>query len=249
MKKMISLLAVLALACQLNAQIYISPGSNVFIPAGKAVSFDSLTITPTANLTLSDIIIKKSHTPVEGSFGKSVARVYMVESPSAAPNPVLQLQGTVGMYVKDSDLNGNQKESLEITYYDGNEYVMANGSSVELASGYVSKLFGSSTNFSIITAASKTSVNTNQQLNKDLAFRLYPNPARGQFFLSLDEAISEAVVVRIHDISGKEIFRRQLDRIKSEPMLISIDDWASGMYIVVIETSPGALSQKLTVHQ
>jgi len=249
MKKMISLLATLALACQLNAQIYISPGSTIFIPAGKAVSFDSLTITPTANLTLSDMVIKKSYTPVEGAFGKSVARVYVVESPSAAPNPVLQMQGTVGMYVKDSELNGNQKESLEITYFDGSEYIMSTGSSVELASGYVSKLFGNSTNFSIITAASRTTVNTSQQLNKDLAYRLYPNPARGQFFLSFNEVVSEAVVVSIYDLSGKEMFRRRLDSFKSEPMLISTENWASGLYIVVVETSDGVLSKKLIVQQ
>jgi hypothetical protein len=78
-------------------------------------------------------------------------------------------------------------------------------------------------------------------------FSIYPNPARTQFNLAFTKALSGPCVVRIHDVSGREVYMKRLDAFNAPNLVVNTSDWASGMYTVLVETPEGAMSRKLVV--
>jgi glucose/arabinose dehydrogenase len=76
-------------------------------------------------------------------------------------------------------------------------------------------------------------------------FSLYPNPAKGEFFLKNSAAIP-LKAIQIIDLTGKVIHAQKLN--ESETNTISISGIAKGIYLVTLETQTGKLLQsKLAV--
>lgn len=80
-------------------------------------------------------------------------------------------------------------------------------------------------------------------------FNIFPNPASNQFNLVFTQPVDGTCIVRVHDISGREMFNSRLDGIGSPNLMINTSGWASGMYTVLVETPNGAMSRKLMVQE
>jgi len=72
--------------------------------------------------------------------------------------------------------------------------------------------------------------------------RLYPNPANQ--FLRIDSDLSDRVVVHLFSPSGKSLYRDQL-LPNQHGLRISLDQWASGLYLVRLSTSQGSYVRKV----
>ena len=78
-------------------------------------------------------------------------------------------------------------------------------------------------------------------------FTIFPNPASGQFTLSPGALVKGAYVVRIHDITGRQMYTSRNDAYSTPNLFINTSGWASGMYTIIVETPEGAMSRKLMV--
>lgn len=81
----------------------------------------------------------------------------------------------------------------------------------------------------------------------DDAVNLYPNPASTEIFIDLDLAqLSDADVV-IMDITGKIIYTESLQRIQDETLHVSMENQASGIYMVVIKTDTKLITREFVL--
>lgn len=76
---------------------------------------------------------------------------------------------------------------------------------------------------------------------------LYPNPASTEIFIDLDIAQLTDADVIIMDITGKTIYTQSLDRIQNETLHISMEDLASGVYMVVIKTDTNIITKEFVL--
>ncbi len=125
-----------------NAQLGIG-ADGLTIQSGTHFFVDSLTLNPSAAITLTNQTVTLSSLAVPGT-PPSVGRVYLFSAP-------FDFSGTAGLYYKDSELNGNEESSLQIAY--GNPaYTVTTTSTANPAINYLSSLF-SATGIDRITAA------------------------------------------------------------------------------------------------
>lgn len=82
--------------------------SSLTIKSGTLFSADSLVLTPSADLTLVSNAILESPTPVSTNPNPTINRVYYLNSP-------VSFTGTMQIYYKTSELNGNAEASLFLT--------------------------------------------------------------------------------------------------------------------------------------
>jgi len=79
-----------------------------------------------------------------------------------------------------------------------------------------------------------------QRLVHDI--RLYPNPASQ--WLRIDSGVSERVEVTLFSPSGKSLYRDQL-LPNQQGLVIPLDRWAGGLYLVRLSTSQGSYVRKV----
>lgn len=72
---------------------------------------------------------------------------------------------------------------------------------------------------------------------------IYPNPARSKITIHLP-AKSNSTIVRIYELQGIEIFS---SRFNSQRTTVSIEGFASGLYLCIIETDSSVYQVKLIV--
>jgi hypothetical protein len=78
------------------------------------------------------------------------------------------------------------------------------------------------------------------------AFALSPNPARGVVSVTLAEAAARGTVLRVHDVAGREVLRREL-AAGTQKVALSVADYPSGTYFVTLTTTDGTGTQRLVV--
>jgi alpha-tubulin suppressor-like RCC1 family protein len=82
----------------------------------------------------------------------------------------------------------------------------------------------------------------NPTFEKEVAFSLYPNPARDVVTINYDLAFSDSVV-EVYDIAGRSISKNVLSSSSGEIQL-NTTTYAAGMYIVVVKQDSVILAQK-----
>jgi len=125
MKTIIFFLAVLV--CSLpgrSQQTIISAGSSptLFIKAGTVVGADSLVLTPSSDFTFSSNTLTVSPTAVSLVPAPSISRVYSLTSQ-------INFTGTIQLYYKPSELNGNPESALQYTDSSVGSFWLASPSS------------------------------------------------------------------------------------------------------------------------
>jgi hypothetical protein len=80
--------------------------------------------------------------------------------------------------------------------------------------------------------------------------QVYPNPAREQFYLSLDEQImSGPINIRIIDMNGRQVWSKANYQAEAPVLQIPVAGFVNGMYTVVIRSGVQVVSRRLVVAQ
>lgn len=127
------LLIMLALATALGAQAQLSVGSSesLTLPPGSTFSYDGLVLTPGSLFTLSNNAVTKSATAVTGpGAAAGINRTYVLDAP-------VNYTGTLQVYYKDDELNGNAEAVLEIYKRLATIWATTGGGLVDPALNYV----------------------------------------------------------------------------------------------------------------
>lgn len=134
MKKLLSLFLVTGIVFHAHAQTLImsvGAAKTMTVKSGTIFGADSLVLTPSADFTMSSNNLKVSATPILGSPNYSIKRVYLFGTQ-------VNYFGTVQIYYKLSELNGNTESTLR--FYDstiGSWWVTEASSSVNTTTHYV----------------------------------------------------------------------------------------------------------------
>lgn len=134
---------------QTSAQIYVGGGDGMFIKSGSTFTADSMSLSPSADLALTNITLQQSNTPAQGIGGYSISQLYTLSAP-------ISFQGTIGLFYNPLFLNGNTAATLQLAYRDTatGSWLPASSSSVNTGTSYVSNTFASPVQLSALTAAS-----------------------------------------------------------------------------------------------
>ncbi|MCE3280517.1 MAG: hypothetical protein K0S44_2708 [Bacteroidetes bacterium] len=85
-------------------------------------------------------------------------------------------------------------------------------------------------------------IGSNTEIKTD--FIIYPNPTSNKLYLQLPDA--PYLIVRLHDMLGKELFSEKLRTGRSE-MEINVDEFANGLYFISIEYDGRISSKRLVI--
>lgn len=144
---------MLLLLLAYGARAQFSSGSGFYVAPGTELFIDSLTFQPAVTaLNMVNTNISHGYTPVPpvGPGLGSIARVYEI-------SPSVTFRGNVGLYYKNTELNGNTAGLLAFAYSDGVSGFNATGATtVDNSNNYVV----ASTGVNTLTIKKITSVNS-----------------------------------------------------------------------------------------
>lgn len=116
------------------------------------------------------------------------------------------------------------------------------GLGVNASSGTASSITDQVENFDV----PESCVLATSDIVKDKAFGIYPNPAKGEFFIKTAPTVGNATIkVEILDMNGKLV--KSLDRKKNSSEAISTKGLVKGIYVVVMTEDGKSDAQKLIV--
>jgi hypothetical protein len=75
-------------------------------------------------------------------------------------------------------------------------------------------------------------------------YRLFPNPAQGEFLVERAEGISENAQIRVFSAGGRLVFQQLMS---SDKMQINTADWPAGVYFVQMLNSKKSVVELLVV--
>lgn len=139
----------------LSAQtvIHIAEGGNVYIQQNASISFDSLVLTPSADVLLSATDIAKSATVMHAATGNYIGRVYSFST------PVTNYAGSATIVYKDDELNGLDENSLLLEAFTNNHWqAFTNNISRNTIANYVTTTGLTNITLDELTLASNNSV-------------------------------------------------------------------------------------------
>lgn len=77
---------------------------------------------------------------------------------------------------------------------------------------------------------------------------IFPNPSQGEFYLRLRTRTIESLNIEIYNDLGKIIFKKQYRDLKCDTELpLSINNYASGSYYLILKTEEGELTKKILI--
>ena len=122
--------------CNAHAQLTVDPGSSLTIQNGAQIHGDGLTLIPSADFILSNVILSRSATVVHPAVNPYISRVYQFSNTSNVFSGSIQIN-----YIDGAELNGIAEADLTLNIYNGtywedypastrdaiNNYVLTNG--------------------------------------------------------------------------------------------------------------------------
>jgi hypothetical protein len=133
MKKLLNLLSI-CLPYLLHAQFVVTSGTNgITIKAFATVSIDSLIMSPSSDVMISNNQLTRSSTNQAIGAGNSIDRVYSFSSP-------ITYSGNIGFKYNDAEMAGNTEAALDIAYAasgSGSVWITTTGSSLNTAANTI----------------------------------------------------------------------------------------------------------------
>ncbi len=133
-----------------NAQFTVG-SDGLFIRSGTEVFIDSLTLQPSADLTIADNGLSVGYEPIPGSPAGSIERVYYWDAP-------VTFAGEAGIYYLPAELNGNDPSLLDVQISPTMDGSFTPGGSGSTSGNYVASVFSAGSVMQRITAASGTAL-------------------------------------------------------------------------------------------
>ena len=100
---------------------------------------------------------------------------------------------------------------------------------------------------SVITQEVNVVVTSLSELEIDLDMRLFPNPAKNEFFIEISGSLTQQLDLELYNSLGQIIlmdnFRHAGETLRS----YRLDDLATGTYFVRIHNQEGSIYQKLLI--
>jgi hypothetical protein len=148
LRKFLLLLALSSSSLLARAQLY-TGATGMFVKSGTTLSTDSMVWVPSADFSLSGTTLSATATPITATGGASIRKILQLSNP-------LQFQGTLGLYYRDDQLNGNTAANLQLAYRDSlpNGWTTTTGTTVNAAAHYLSYTLAAPQQLSRITATS-----------------------------------------------------------------------------------------------
>jgi hypothetical protein len=87
-----------------------------------------------------------------------------------------------------------------------------------------------------------------QELN-DQSFRVWPNPARGEFTFQLNNKTGGLAQVQISNVDGTLIQKRTVAASIGQTIKFDLSKQAAGLYLVKVITGQGVQTQRLVVQK
>jgi gliding motility-associated-like protein len=154
-------LAVISCFFFIDARAQLKIGTEgIYIKAGTILATDGLIINPSADLSLAGLSIEKSNTPLTGTTGSGINRVYDFSTP-------VTFSGTLGVYYLAGELNGNAENLLQFVYKSSGaapSFTTTTAAVVNTTTKYLSGSF-TGTTFSKLSAADPASFAPNADLS------------------------------------------------------------------------------------
>ncbi len=154
-KALIIICALFATSIRLTAQtvMSIADGGTVYIQQNTSISFDSLVLTPTAEVLLTANDITKNTTVTHAATGNYISRVYRFSS------PVMDYSGNITIGYKDNELNGLNENNLILEAFTNNNWqAFANNVSRSTTDNYVTTTGITNISIDELTLASNNGV-------------------------------------------------------------------------------------------
>ena len=77
---------------------------------------------------------------------------------------------------------------------------------------------------------------------------VYPNPSQGIFTIDISLAKRTELSVRLMDINGRIVMQREVGNIQSWRETITVNNYATGIYQLIIDTPQGSASRRLLLN-
>ena len=149
--KNLSMLCLAALFfCNAHAQLTVDAGASLTIQNGAQVHGDGLTLIPSADFILSNVILSRSATIVHTQVNPYIARVYQFSNTSNAFSGSIQINYTDG-----AELNGIAEADLTLNIHNGTNWNAYPASTRDDINNYVLTINLSSITLNELTLASQ----------------------------------------------------------------------------------------------
>ena len=106
---------------------------------------------------------------------------------------------------------------------------------------------GSVDDFSIEICDGTATFSTNDVVNEQEAFKIYPNPANEQITLAFTANSVQKSDISIFDISGKLVKSFKIDQEPSTTINLNVADLSTGVYFVKTQSESGTQVEKLII--
>jgi hypothetical protein len=132
MKKILFVFFAALFLCNAHAQLIVDPGSSLTIQNGTQLHVDGLTLIPSADFSLNNVVLSKSATVVHTQVNTYISRVYQFSNTSNAFSGSVQINYTDG-----AELNGLAEADLTLNIHNGTNWAAYPASTRDAINNYV----------------------------------------------------------------------------------------------------------------
>ena len=132
MKKILFVFFAALFLCNAHAQVTIDGSASITIQSGTQIHGDGLTLIPSADFILSNVVLSRSATIVHTQVNPYIARVYQFSNTSNAFSGSIQINYTDG-----AELNGIAEADLTLNIYNGTNWTAYPASTRDAINNYV----------------------------------------------------------------------------------------------------------------
>ena len=132
MKKLSMLCLAALFFCNAHAQLTVDPGASLTIQNGTLVHGDGLTLIPSADLILSNVVLSRSATTIHPPGNTHISRVYQFSNTTNAFSGSIQID-----YIDGAELNGIPEAALTLNIHNGTSWAAYPATTRDASNNYV----------------------------------------------------------------------------------------------------------------
>ena len=193
----------------------VNSGASIAVNSGTVFYVNGLGLMPSSNFIINGPnAISRSSTALDP---QSINRVFTMD------NLMSGFQGNLTFFYEDSELNGVIESDLVLQVKDGLDVWNAYTGTLDTSANTITYTFGTSTDFSSVTASASGVTLQVPDLNA-FDIKLYPNPTISKVYINVQSDIE----VKVYNMIGQMI-------LKTQEKSIDLSRLNSGLYIFKVK--------------